>query len=68
MEKNNSSEGMREARIEFDGDLAYWVREIKKVRGVKNNAELLRILIAEEYDRLVTRGRIQVEVAAQAGR
>lgn len=39
-------------RIDLEGDLAKYFLYIKKIKGVMNNSELVRLLIAEEYHRI----------------
>ena len=39
-------------RIDLEGDLAKYFLLLKKRRGIKNNSELVRMLIAEEYQRV----------------
>ena len=39
-------------RIDLDGDLARYFLHLKKRRGIKNNSEMVRMLIAEEYNRV----------------
>lgn len=40
-------------RIDLEGDLANWFLTLKKRRGIKNNSELVRSLIAEEHNRII---------------
>lgn len=42
-------------RIDLMGDLAQEFLYLKKRKGIKNNSELVRLLIAEEYQRLAGR-------------
>jgi len=39
-------------RIDLDGDLARYFLHLKKLRGIKNNSEMVRMLVAEEYNRV----------------
>ena len=39
-------------RIDLTGDLAKHFTYLKGVKGIKNNSELVRLLIAEEYRRI----------------
>ena len=39
-------------RIDMEGDLAKYFLYIKKVKGMMNNSEVVRLLIAEEYRRI----------------
>lgn len=39
-------------RIDLTGDLAKHFTYLKKVKGIVNNSELVRLLIAEEYRRI----------------
>lgn len=39
-------------RIDLTGDLAREFLYLKKRKGIKNNSELVRLLIAEEYQRV----------------
>ncbi|MEM2911602.1 MAG: hypothetical protein QW146_03770 [Candidatus Bathyarchaeia archaeon] len=39
-------------RIDLEGDLAKYFLYLKQRKGIKNNSELIRLLIAEEYQRL----------------
>ena len=38
-------------RIDLEGDLAKYFLYLKKRKGIKANSELVRMLIAEEYQR-----------------
>jgi metal-responsive CopG/Arc/MetJ family transcriptional regulator len=38
-------------RVDLEGDLAKEFEYLKRVKGIKNNSELIRLLIAEEYRR-----------------
>jgi hypothetical protein len=38
-------------RVDLDGDIAKEFLYLKKIKGIKNNSELIRLLIAEEYRR-----------------
>jgi len=54
--KTNKDENMPEEekvtiRIDLTGDLAKHFLYLKKVKGIKNNSELVRLLIADEYRR-----------------
>ena len=39
-------------RIDLEGDLAKYFLYLKKRKGIKNNSELVRMLIVQEYERL----------------
>jgi len=39
-------------RIDLTGDLAKHFLYLKEVKGIKNNSELVRLLIADEYRRI----------------
>jgi len=39
-------------RIDLTGDLANNFLFLKKRKGIKNNSELVRLLIAQEYQRI----------------
>jgi len=39
-------------RVDLSGELAKEFLFIKKRKGIKNNSELVRLLIAQEYQRL----------------
>jgi len=38
-------------RVDLEGDIAKEFIYLKKIKGIKNNSELIRLLIAEEYRR-----------------
>jgi len=38
-------------RVDLDGDIVKEFIYLKKIKGIKNNSELVRLLIAEEYRR-----------------
>jgi len=42
-------------RMDLQGDMANYFILLKKRKGIKNNTELVRILIVQEYDRLMGR-------------
>ena len=54
-EKMNMSEEKVTIRIDLTDDLAREFLYLKKRKGIKNNSELVRLLIAEEYQRLAGR-------------
>jgi len=54
-EKMNMSEEKVTIRIDLTDDLAREFLYLKKRKGIKNNSELVRPLIAEEYQRLAGR-------------
>jgi len=43
-------------RVDLEGQLANYFIYLKGRRGLKNNSELVRTLIAEEYERQAGRG------------
>lgn len=40
-------------RIDLEGEMADNFLYIKKRKGIKNNSELVRMLIVQEYDRVM---------------
>ena len=61
MENDTVTKNQVSALLELEGEDAKRFNKVKEARGVKNNVELLRILIKEAYDDL-----IQIVVAEPA--
>jgi len=45
-------------RIDLEGDMAENFLLLKKRKGIKNNSELVRMLIVQEYDRVIGQQKI----------
>lgn len=50
-QKNTNSNKKTIIRVELEGDIARKFTIIKTRKGIKNNTELIRLLIAEEFSR-----------------
>ena len=51
MEQKNTQRNNISVRITLEGDIARKFNIIKTRKGIKNNTELIRLLIAEEFAR-----------------
>jgi hypothetical protein len=51
MEQKNTQRNNVSVRITLEGDIAKKFDIIKTRKGIKNNTELIRLLIAEEFTR-----------------
>jgi hypothetical protein len=51
MEQKNTQRNNVSIRITLEGDIARKFNIIKTRKGIKNNTELIRLLIAEEFAR-----------------
>jgi hypothetical protein len=51
MEQKNTQRNNVSVRITLEGDIAKKFNIIKTRKGIKNNTELIRLLIAEEFTR-----------------
>ncbi len=51
MELKNTYNNKIIIRVVLEGDLAKKFNLIKSRKGIKNNTEIIRLLVAEEFDR-----------------
>jgi len=56
-EEMGKGRGVIQLRTELDPELADKLRYIKKVLGIRKNSEVIRYLIIEKYEKLITAGR-----------
>ncbi|MEM3907435.1 MAG: hypothetical protein QXZ17_11330 [Nitrososphaerota archaeon] len=55
-EEGDGEKGGIQLRTELDPELADKLRYIKKILGIRKNSEVIRYLIIEKYEKLITGG------------
>lgn len=55
-EEEGGEKGGIQLRTELDPELADKLRYIKKILGIRKNSEVIRYLIIEKYEKLITGG------------